>query len=730
MTSFSILLLSAIHLLSIFCPVTYGYHHANGDVSSQPQVYIVHVLPPSNAPNAFPTDLESYYKSFLPDSTSDSGETRLIYSYTEVFSGFAAKLTQEEVNSVAKKPGFLRAYPDRIVPLLTTHTPNFLGLQQGRGLWNPSGLGKGVIIGLLDSGIHPTHPSFNDDGVPPPPSKWKGTCGFRVGCNNKLVGAKTFIISGNITGDDRVGHGTHTASTAAGNFVQNAESFGLGNGTAAGMAPHAHVASYKVCGAAGCSSADILAGLDEAVKDGVDVLSLSIGGASAPFNTDPIAIGAFGATEKGILVTCAGGNDGPSPSTVSNEAPWILTVAASSVDRNFRSIVTLGNGEQLYGESLNQPKDFRPSSLPLVYLRDITCTTVDEDITGKVVMCLAAGSEQEAAARIKDAGAAAIIFLSGAYHAYSISLRDLDMPSSKLTYEDASKISKYVRTTREPTVSITFNGTVLGVSPAPVVAFFSSRGPSAATPGILKPDISGPGLNILAAWPFQVGSGRNGAKTFNIISGTSMATPHLSGIAALIKSAHPDWSPAAIKSAILTTSDVVDGKKKPILNEKHVKASFFQMGAGHVNPSKAADPGLIYDLDVDEYIRYLCGLFGRRGGDSAVRQVVRRRISCSKVGSISEAELNYPSIILAPGSTVNRTVTNVGRANEIYKVEVEGLNGAGVSVTPAFLRFSRVNEKKTFTVRVDGGQSGAEGNLRWVSPLHVVRSPIIISGRA
>ncbi|EHA8588612.1 hypothetical protein COCNU_scaffold005961G000050 [Cocos nucifera] len=269
------------------------------------------------------------------------------------------------------------------------------------------------------------------------------------------------------------------------------------------MAPHAHLAIYKVCSASGCSGSDILAGLDEAVKDGVDVLSLSLGAASMPFYLDPIAIGAFGATEKGILVTCAGGNSGPIASSVSNEAPWILTVAASSVDRNFRSIVTLGNGEQLYGESLNQPKSFKPSSLPLVYPDDPTCATVDASITGKVVLCDATGNEGDVAAGIKRAGGAAVIFLNDQTAGYSLVLRDNEFPSSKLTFKDASKIKIYVNTTRKPEASITFNGTVLGVSPAPVVAYFSSRGPSLATPGILKPDISGPGLNIMAAWPVQ-----------------------------------------------------------------------------------------------------------------------------------------------------------------------------------------------------------------------------------
>ncbi|URD81551.1 Peptidase inhibitor I9 [Musa troglodytarum] len=436
---------------------------------------------------------------------------------------------------------------------------------------------------------------------------------------------------------DTDGHGTHTASTAAGNFLPNASYYGLAGGTAAGIAPHAHLAIYKVCTSAGCSISDVLAGIDAAVGDGVDVISISI-------DKDPLAIGAFGAVTKGIFVSCAAGNSGPVERTLSNEAPWLLTVAASTVDRSQRATVKLGDGQKFNGESLDQYPTSSGSLLTLFH-------------------------------------------------------------------------------TTKPTVSITYDGTVIGTSPAPVVAFFSSRGPSTNGPGILKPDVSGPGVNILAAWPSDV----------EVDSGTSMATPHLSGVAALLKSLHPGWSPAAIKSAIMTASDDKDRDGNQIMDQQHTTAGFFAMGAGHVNPSKAADPGLVYDLGIDDYIAYVCGKFGNTGARVIVRDTT---VDCGKINNITESELNYPSIVVAPkngtAATVKRTVTNVGQANSRYTVDVEVPTTVSVTVSPPSLSFSEVNQKKSFLVTAKWTTAGlptrnAEANLKWVSDTRVVRSPLVVS---
>uniref|UniRef100_A0A0V0HDN0 Putative ovule protein n=1 Tax=Solanum chacoense TaxID=4108 RepID=A0A0V0HDN0_SOLCH len=166
------------------------------------------------------------------------------------------------------------------------------------------------------------------------------------------------------------------------------------------------------------------------------------------------------------------------------------------------------------------------------------------------------------------------------------------------------EILDYMNSTSEPTARILFHGTIIGDKEAPVVAAYSSRGPSLASPGILKPDIIGPGNNILAAWPTSVDYDKHTKATFNIIQGTSMSCPHLSGVAALLKSKHPTWSPSAIKSSIMTTANTLNLANVPILDERLLPADIFSIGAGHVNPSRANDPGLIYHTPVKDYLPY------------------------------------------------------------------------------------------------------------------------------
>ncbi|XP_074567146.1 subtilisin-like protease 1 [Curcuma longa] len=681
------------------------------------------------------SSLRSWHESFLPPAADESGaDRRLLHSYSDVFSGFAAILTEEELQEVRKKKGFVRALPDRVLRVMTTHTPDFLGLKVGKkGPWEDSKLGSGVIVGVLDTGVTPGHPSYDDEGVPPPPSKWKGSCELKTGCNNKLIGARSMITgAGRSPPVDENGHGTHTSSTAAGNFVRNVSYYGLANGTAAGMAPRAHLAIYQVClGDGSCSSADILAGLDAAVKDGVDILSISLAGGSMPFDEDPIAIGSLSAARKGIFVSCAGGNAGPNFFTLSNEAPWILTVAASSVDRSFRASVKLPNGKVIPGESLDQTSNFTKSSLPLYYNPESPYCYLnppDDSHRGSVWVCEAGGEPgiDTVAQWVESYGARALIFISLKDEGDTIMLSKLDFPTVVISNKYGSDFKSYLNSSSDPSASIVFNGTVLGDSPAPAVAFFSSRGPSQATTNILKPDIAGPGLNIFAAWLSSVDS-----PEYNIISGTSMATPHLSGIAALLKAAHPTWSPAAIRSAMVTTADddIYDELLKPAL--------YFYKGAGQVNPIKASDPGLIYDITADDYVSYICSKFG----DEGAKKIARGFVDCSKFKNLTEAELNYPSILLAPkgGETVkvSRTVTNVGLARSSYKVSLTMSDtAASATVTPETLTFTELNEQKSFSVSAKwtAGQPSpldqfVEGKLTWTSDdgKHVVTSPVVVS---
>ncbi|GLU07341.1 hypothetical protein SLE2022_243030 [Rubroshorea leprosula] len=302
----------------------------------------------------------NYPNPFQPANSTDN----IIHVYKTVFHGFSATLTRDHARELETRPEILGVFPDNIRKIQTTRTPHFLGLDTSKafyGLMNESDYGSDVIIGLLDSGIWPEHPSFNDDDMESVPARWKGECQEgkqfpKTTCNKKLIGARYFSagyersISQGIKNDDfksardPIGHGTHTASTAAGCAVKNASCLGFASGQAKGIAPKARIAVYKVCWFEGCLDSDILAGFDSAVKDGVDILSVSLGSIGpSPYWDDVLAIGAFGAMERGVLVSASAGNFGPESESVTNIAPWLTTVGASTIDRTFAADLSLGD---------------------------------------------------------------------------------------------------------------------------------------------------------------------------------------------------------------------------------------------------------------------------------------------------------------------------------------------------------------------------------------------------
>lgn len=281
--------------------------------------------------------------------------------------------------------------------------------------------------------------------------------------------------------------------------------------------------------------------------------------------------------------------------------------------------------------------------------------------------------------------------------------------------------------------SLTFGGTVLNVKPSPVVAAFSSRGPNMVTPQILKPDVIGPGVNILAGWSGGVGPTGLEIDTrkteFNIMSGTSMSCPHISGLAALLKAAHPTWSPSAIKSALMTTAYTVDNTKSPLRDAAGGQLSTpWAHGAGHVEPHKAISPGLVYDITAEEYIAFVCSL----GYDiKQVQAVVNRaNVTCSRrLGD--PGRLNYPSFSILFGKSrvvrYTRTLTNVGPAGSVYDVTAEAPKGVQISVKPKQLVFKNVGDKMRYTVTFvsqKGGSGDAFGSITWKNAENQVRSPV------
>ncbi|KAL4592834.1 hypothetical protein LXL04_005840 [Taraxacum kok-saghyz] len=730
-------------IIVILLTFTTIFNHISLVTAKETKTYIIQLTSPADHTFSQSGERESWYQTFLPATSINSNdEPQMVHAYRNVLTGFAAKLTVDQVKEIEEKDEVISIRPQTVLSLHTTHTPNFLGLHQNLGFWRGSNYGKGIIVGVLDSGITPNHPSFNDTGIDPPPTKWKGRCEV-FGCNNKLIGVRNFVSTSS-SPLDQEGHGTHTSSTVAGNFVVGATALGNVNGTAVGMAPLAHLAMYKVCDKNGCADGDILAAMDAAIGDGVDVLSISLGGSSRPFYTDSIAMGGFAAIQKGIFCSCSAGNSGPLSSTVSNDAPWILTVGASTVDRKVKATVKLGNGVLLDGESLFQPKDFPATLLPLVYpgINGDPNTTWcapgkinNTEVKGKMVICLRGGGIGRIAKgrTVKNAGGAAMILTNAQIDGDSTIVEAHVIPVSYVGYKHGVTILEYMNSTSSPIAGIEFHGTFIGDKSAPQVTSFSSRGPSQETSGILKPDIIGPGVSILAAWPVSIDRTTTiSTIPFNVVSGTSMSCPHLSGIAALLKSAHPDWSPAAIKSAIMTTADLVNLNNQSIEDERELPASLFALGSGHVNPSKASDPGLIYDIQPDDYIPYLCGL---KYTSQQVITIVQKQVSCTNGSSIPQAQLNYPSFAITLRSneskSYTRVVTNVGDANSSYTVTVSATPGMDLSVSPSVLTFSAVNQKLSYQVTFIGLNSGpkiqfGEGAIVWKSTKHSVRSPISI----
>ncbi|CAN7005248.1 unnamed protein product [Brassica oleracea var. botrytis] len=696
-----------------FCHVSDGAQHAT---------YIVHMAQ-SQMPSGF--DLHSLWYDSSLRTVSQSAQ--LLYTYANAIHGFSTRLTPEEADSLMTLPGVISVLPEHRYELHTTRTPLFLGLDvHNADLFPETGSSLDVVVGVLDTGVWPESKSFSDVGLGPIPSTWRGGCeagtNFTASlCNRKLIGARFFARGYEATMGpvdeskesrsprDDDGHGTHTSSTAAGSVVEGASLFGFASGAARGMARRARVAVYKVCWEGGCFSSDILAAIDKAIDDNVNVLSMSLGGGTSDYYRDSVAIGAFAAMERGILVSCSAGNSGPSSSTLSNVAPWITTVGAGTIDRDFPAVAVLGNGKNYSGVSLFKGDPLPDKMLPFVYAGNASnaangnlCgpgTLIPERVKGKIVMCdRGVNARVQKGEVVKAAGGLGMILANTAENGEELVADAHLLPATAVGEKAGDIIRHYVLTDPNPTASVLIRGTVVNVQPSPVVAAFSSRGPN------------------------------------SIISGTSMSCPHVSGLAALLKSVHPEWSPAAIRSALMTTAYKTYKDGKPILDVTTGKPSTpFEHGAGHVSPTTAINPGLIYDLTTVDYLGFLCAL---NYTPSQIRSVSRRNYTCDPSKSYSVADLNYPSFAVnVDGSGVfkyTRTVTSVGGAGS-YSVKVNSeTTEVKISVEPAVLNFKEINEKKSYTVTFTVNSSKASrsnsfGSIEWSDGKHVVASPVAIS---
>ncbi|CAA7025097.1 unnamed protein product [Microthlaspi erraticum] len=739
-----------------------------GDVS---KVHIVYLGEKQHDDPKFVSESHHQMLWSLLGSKEDAHDS-MVYSYRHGFSGFAAKLTKSQAKKLADLPEVVHVVPDSFYKLKTTRTWDYLGLSatNPNNLLNEANMGEQMIIGIIDTGVWPESEVFNDNGLSPVPNHWKGGCesgeDFNSShCNKKLIGAKYFIsgfLAENesfnsketldfISPRDLNGHGTHVASIAGGSYVPDTSYKGLAGGTVSGGAPRARIAMYKGCWylddleMTTCSSADILKAMDEAIHDGVDVLSLSLGSEVPLYgetdSRDGISTGAFHAVLKGITVVCAGGNSGPEAHTVTNTAPWIVTVAATTLDRSFATPLTLGNNKVILGQAMYTGPELGFTSLfypEKPANSDGTFSGTCEELSsnynltmaGKVVLCFTSSpfsaSVSKAASSVKEAGGLGVIIARHPGHTLRPCLDDF--PCVAVDYELGTKILLYIRSSGSPVVKIQPSRTIVGQPVGTKVATFSSRGPNSIEAAILKPDIAAPGVSILAATTTNSTSNDRG---FVMLSGTSMAAPVISGVVALLKALHRDWSPAAIRSAIVTTAWRTDPFGEQIFAEGSPRklADPFDYGGGLVNPEKAANPGLVYDLGLEDYVLYMCSV---GYNESSISRLVGKTTLCSNLRP-SVLDFNLPSITipnLNEEVTLTRTLTNVGPLNSVYRVAVEPPLGVQVTVTPKKLVFNSKNKRVSFKVRVSTTHkinTGFNfGSLTWSDSVHHVTIPLSV----
>ncbi|KAK4434644.1 CO(2)-response secreted protease [Sesamum alatum] len=772
-------------------------------------VYIVY-MGDTHLPNGAPRNDHAQ----LLRSLTNRKKNAVLHTYSHGFLGFAARLSDKEAKSIAKRPGVVSVFPDPVLHLHTTRSWDFLkDLDSTPKAPTDSSLsGEDTIIGFLDTGIWPESESFNDKDMGPIPSRWKGTCmegeNFTSSnCNRKIIGARYYAdpeLDTPGTPRDNFGHGSHVASTAAGRPVSGPSYYGLAKGTTKGGSPGSRIAMYCVCPNGDCTGSAILKGYDDAIADGVDVLSVSLGSSSpVRFSDDPVIIGAFHATKKGITVVCAAGNHGPSSATVDNAAPWIITVAATTIDRDFESDVVLGGNKVIKGGAINFSDLNKSPVYPLIDgfsarlessqqgddgARTCNPGSLDGDkVKGKIVLCenkVRPFGTNIKYDMLKDQGVVGMILIDD--NSRRLEETYTDFPVTAVTEEDGAEILSYINSSSDPVATILPTVVIPNYKPAPVVALFSSRGPVFGVRNLLKPDIAAPGQNILAAWSPNSNEltvpGRE-PPLYGIVSGTSMACPHVSGLAAVVKSQHPTWSSSAIRSAIMTTGSVsskqtlfatfknksrayhriemfieirlcftgvlitefisisftaiqtnnVDG---PITAETGSEATPYDIGAGEISLSGALQPGLVYETETMDYILFLCNIGYNTSDIKLIASDLPVNFSCPVESSFDlVSNMNYPSIAVSllqenDIKTVNRTVTNVGEDESIYTPAIEAPAGVDVQVVPDQLEFTRDVKKLTFEVTFNKTAESQEdlfGSITWCNEKYKVRSPFVVS---
>ena len=698
-----------------------------------------------NRYNAYTPAMKAYTQAMEKKQkkvASSIDSLEILHSFKHTYNGFSAKLNSKQKAQLESHPDVVGVWEDRLEVINTANTPEFLGLTGPGGQHTMNIKGEGVIIGIIDTGIWPENPSFADDGsyTDPVDLGWQGACDTGTDeaftCNNKLIGARYFNASFSSQYDvqyalgefdsarDADGHGSHTASTAGGNENVAAMLSGAAAGTVSGMAPRARIAAYKACWNSdyvspegnkerGCFYGDTMAAIDAAVTDGVDVINYSIGGSKTDL-TIPSTAAMLNAAAAGVFVAVSAGNSGPDKETVGTPAPWVTSVAASTYNGTSTIIgkaldVTSGS---LVGTSLmSVPAGFAPATVglagelalaePVEACNDAPLTNGDE-LVGKVAL-IARGSCSftEKFINAQNAGAiGALVYTYDGTSPFSMGGEDpaVAITGSMISFADGQALTASVLA---ESTSVIFTDTAASgeaVEVGNTIASFSSRGPNLNTYDIIKPDITAPGVKILAATTSAPMLGTQG-ETFKYLQGTSMSSPHIAGMAALFKESNSSWSPAQIKSAMMTTA-----RQNLTKEDGSTQADPYDFGSGHIAPVSALDPGLLFDTNLADYLAFLCG----QDKESFVAAYDTSCADLATAGFSTDAsQLNLPSIAIAEllePETIFRTVTNATPIGSSYTATIEAPAGFEVSVQ-TFDANGDETAETTLDVAAEGGKA-------------------------
>lgn len=689
----------------------------------------------------------------LADIKAKVPSTTLLTSYPVVYGGLAITVPARSAKAVLSVPGVAAVQENTLQqlpasdtgsasvtagsaaaptastsgtaagPALDNDASTFIGADK---VWPSLGgrdkAGQGIIIGVIDTGIWPEHPMLADNGIPHPAGgPW--ACEFGTGgdpafaCNDKLVGAYAFLdtyAALNAIGAedfcsatacsarDSEGHGTHTATTAAGSYVASASIFGVERGPVSGIAPGASVIAYRALGPGGGYTSDLLAAVQQSILDGVDVLNYSISGSGSVY-TDAVELAFLDAYAAGVAVNASAGNDGPGASTANHAGPWVTTVAASTFDRQYTSKLTLtstdGATYSKSGSTLTQGVTNAPVVLAAAvpgYTGGKQCLTpfAAGSLTGQVVVCERGNNGRvEKGYNAKQGGAAGMVLYNPT--ASDVETDNHFLPTVHLEGPNTDLLDFLGA---HPGITATWAAGVKAAAKGDVMAGFSSRGPIGE---FLKPDITAPGVQILAGLTPEstdVSTGPQG-ELYQAIAGTSMSSPHAAGVSALVLAAHPNWTPGQIKSALMTSS------LQAVTNVDGSKAGVFDRGAGSIRADRALSPTLTISETAADFVS-------------------------SVADPLSRLDLNVPSIFVDPlpgAAVVKRTVTNVTGATQTFTVRSKMGGGTQAIVSPAVFSL-QPGKSRTVTIvlsGIDAADGWHEGQLTF-TPTRKNATPVVV----